>query len=181
MKEDELLYKDFLKGDKHSFDLIVKKYREELISFIQKYVRDKEIAEDLSQDTFVYVLVNRTEYDFKYSLRTYLYTIARCRAINYLNKKKREVNMEEEEIENIQGDFKIEDNIIKEENKKEILEAIYKLKEEYKTIIILKDFEDFSYKEICKILDKSMPQVKVLLHRARKALEKNIKKEEFIC
>ena len=181
MKEDEKLYKEFLKGDKASFDLIVKKYREELISFIHKYVRNKDVAEDLSQDTFVYVLVNRTEYDFKYSLRTYLYTIARCRAINYLNKMKREISVEENEMEEIKDDFKIEDNIIKEENKKEIMEAIYNLKEEYKTIIILKDFEDFSYKEICKILDKSMPQVKVLLHRARKALEKNIKKEEFLC
>lgn len=181
MKEDEKLYKEFLNGSKEAFDLIVKKYREELIFFIQRYVRDKDVAEDLSQDAFVYVLVNRTEYDFKYSLRTYLYTIARCRAINYLNKIKREVMLEESEMEEIKDDFEIEDNIIKEENKKEIMEAIYNLKEEYKTIIILKDFENFSYKEICKILDKSMPQVKVLLHRARKSLEKNIKKEEFLC
>ena len=55
-----------------------------------------------------------------------------------------------------------------------------KMKTEYQTIIYLRDFEEFKYNEICTILNKTMPQVKSLLHRARKQLKKIIKKEEFI-
>ena len=56
-----------------------------------------------------------------------------------------------------------------------------KLPEKYRTVLYLKYFENFKYKEICTILNKPMPQVKVLLHRAKKMVEKSLKKEEFIC
>ena len=55
-----------------------------------------------------------------------------------------------------------------------------KLKPEYQSAIYLADLEDLSYKEISKILDKSMPQVKVLIHRARKALQKITRREEIL-
>lgn len=82
-KSDQELYLAFLKNDNEAFTTLVKKYRKVLISFIIKYVKNIEIAEDLAQDTFVYMLINKKEYDFKYTFKTYLYTIAKSRAINY--------------------------------------------------------------------------------------------------
>lgn len=79
MEEDIKLYKEFLLGSQVAFDKLIDKYRKNVICFINNFVRDIDIAEDLAQDVFVYILINRKEYDFTYSMKTYLYTIARSR------------------------------------------------------------------------------------------------------
>lgn len=180
-KTDVVLYNSFLKGDNEAFDEIINRYRKNLILFINKYVHDLEISEDLAQDTFVYVLVNRKEYDFKYSLKTYLYTIAKCRASNYIRNQKRIVKFDEAYIKNEEEPEQVEDNLLRKEKNLKVQEALKKLKLEYQSVIFLKDIEEFSYKEICKILDKNMSQVKVLIHRARKSLAKILRKEGFEC
>lgn len=170
------LYKKFINGNKQAFDTLVKRHRKNLINFIMRYVKKLEVAEDLAQDTFLYMLINQKEYDFKYTLKTYLYTIAKCRAINFLKSNKRNVPFEEKYV--YQPDFSdLEDNLIIQEDKLRILNAIRKLKREYQIAIYLSDFEEFKYKEICKILNKTMPQVKMLIHRARKKLKKILEKE----
>lgn len=180
-KTDVVLYNSFLKGDNEAFDEIINRYRKNLILFINKYVHDLEISEDLAQDTFVYVLINRKEYDFKYSLKTYLYTIAKCRASNYIRNQKRIVKFDEAYIKNEEEPEQVEDNLLRKEKKLKVQEALKELKPEYQSVIFLKDIEEFSYKEICKILDKNMSQVKVLIHRARKSLAKILRKEGFEC
>lgn len=87
MEEDIKLYKDFLLGNKEAFDKIMDKHRKNVIYFINSFIKNIDISEELAQDVFVYILINRKEYDFKYSMKTYLYTIARSRAINYLKKE----------------------------------------------------------------------------------------------
>ncbi len=174
-KTDVELYREFLLGNKEAFEEIVLRYKDKLIYFIARYVKTIEIAEDLAQDTFVYVLVNKKEYDFKYSLKTYLYTIAKCRAWNYLKREKKIVRLTDEYYD-IQD---IEEEIFQKETIESLKENIKKLKPEYQSAIYLADLEDLSYKEISKILDKSMPQVKVLIHRARKALQKITRREEI--
>ena len=82
-KTDKQLYKEFLLGNKESFEKIVIRHKNQLIYFIQRYVRSVDIAEDLAQDVFVYVLINKKNYKFEYSLKTYLYTIAKSKALNY--------------------------------------------------------------------------------------------------
>ena len=75
-KTDKQLYKEFLFGSKESFEEIVIRHKDSIIYFIQKYVKSIDIAEDLAQDVFVYMLINKRSYKFEYSLKTYLYTIA---------------------------------------------------------------------------------------------------------
>lgn len=172
-KADIKLYNEFLNGDNESFNEIMRIYRKELIYFIMKFVHNFDIAEDLAQDTFLYMIINKKEYDFKYEFKTYIYTIARCRAINYLKKQKKIVNFDEAYMQE-EDYLEIEGNIINEEKQKEILELIKKLKYEYQVAIYLRDFQEFQYKEISKILNKTVPQVKMLIHRARKSLKKKM-------
>lgn len=180
-KTDIDLYNSFLNGNNEAFDEIMNRHRKNLILFINKYVHDLEISEDLAQDTFVYVLINRKEYDFKYSLKTYLYTIAKCRASNYIRNQKRIVKFDEAYIRDEEEPNQIEDNLLRKEKNIKVQEALTKLKPEYQSVIFLKDIEEFSYKEICKILNKNMSQVKVLIHRARKSLAKTLRKEGLEC
>lgn len=175
-KTDIELYNDFLEGNEEAFNNIIRKYRKSLISFIMRFIKNIEVAEDIAQDTFVYVLVNRTEYDFKYSLKTYLYTIAKCRAINYL-KRERKIVVYDEAYMREKEEVYIDENLIEEENKKELYSAIKKLKKNYQIVIYLKDIEGFKYKEISRILNKTVPELKMTAHRARKSLEKIMRKE----
>lgn len=175
-KTDAELYKEFLNGNEEAFNNIIRKYRKPLISFISRLVKSVEVAEDIAQDTFVYVLMNKTEYDFKYSLKTYLYTIAKCRAINYLKRERKVVSYDEAYMREKEETY-IDEDLIKEENKKEIYEAIGKLKKSYQIVIYLKDIEGLKYKEISRILNKTVTQLKMMTHRARKSLEKIMRKE----
>lgn len=183
-KSDQELYLLFLKNDNEAFNMLVKKYRKYLISFIIKYVKNIEIAEDLAQDAFVYMLINKKEYDFKYTFKTYLYTIAKSRAINYLKKEKKKIIFDESYMLN--NDIEsFEETLDATLIRKEKYEILYKnlknLKQDYKLAIYLADFQGFKYEEISRILNKTLPQTKMLIHRARKALKKLLKKEENLC
>lgn len=178
-KTDIQLYKSFLNGNKEAFNNIIQRYMKSLISFIMGYVRNQDVAEDLAQDTFLYVLINKKEYDFKYTLKTYLYTIAKCRAINYLKRNKKRISFEEQYIYDLDI-TDLNENLIRKEQNEKIKNAIKKLKYDYQIVIYLKDYQEFQYKEICKILNKTMPQTKMLIHRARKALKKILNKEGII-
>ena len=96
MEEDKILYKEFLKGNEEAFNQIIEKYKNNLIYFISRYVKNLDIAEDIFQDVIIYILENKEKYDFKYSLKTYLYTIAKSRAINYVKKANKLVEFDEE-------------------------------------------------------------------------------------
>ena len=61
-KTDKELYKEFLQGNKESFEKIVIKHKDAMIYFIQKYVKSIDIAEDLAQDVFVYILIHKKNY-----------------------------------------------------------------------------------------------------------------------
>ena len=183
-KGDQELYLLFLKNDNEAFNMLVKKYRKSLISFIIKYVKNIEIAEDLAQDAFVYMLINKKEFDFKYTFKTYLYTIAKSRAINYLKKEKKKIIFDESYMLNTDIES-FEETLDATLIRKEKYEILYKnlknLKQDYKLAIYLADFQGFKYEEISRILNKTLPQTKMLIHRARKALKKLLKKEENLC
>lgn len=175
MDEDKKLYKEFLHGNKDSFEVIVDKYMEKLIYFINYFVKRIEVSEDLAQDVFVYILMNKEQYDFKYSLKTYLFTIAKSRAINYLKKEKRITYLQDNDY--LFTEEEVEDVVFNKEKNKQIKRAIEKLPEPQNKLIYLVDIEELSYSEICKILDMSMPKVKSLIHRARKKLKIILQKE----
>lgn len=175
-KTDKELYQEFLQGNKESFDKIALMYKNQIIYFIQKYVRDINTAEDLAQDVFVYLLIKKENYKFEYSLKTYLYTIAKSKALNYIKRERKIIELNESHVEDID---KLEEEILRNERITNLNNTIKTLKPEYQNILYLIDIEGFSYKETAHILKKTDTNIKVLIHRARKALEKNVKKEAY--
>lgn len=174
---DGILYKEFLNGNKMAFEEIVLRYKNNMIYFISRYTKNIEIAEDISQDVFVYLLINKEKYDSNYSLKTYLYMIAKCRAMNYLKKENKNIKLDE--YKNFVDASSIEDQLFAEEMSSNMRKMINKLKPEYQSALYLADFENLSYKEISKIMNKSLGQVKTLIYNARQALKKLLEKEGF--
>ena len=82
-------YRRFLDGDESAFESIMQELFHGLVFFLHGYVHDAQAAEDLAIDTFSDLIVHKHRYNFKVTLKTYLYMIGRSRALDYLRKKKR--------------------------------------------------------------------------------------------
>lgn len=177
-QEDAKLYELFLNGNKEAFNSLIIKYRKNLIYFIMAYVKDENVAEDIAQDSFMYMIINKIEYDFKCSFKTYLYTIAKSRAINYLKKERKYSSFKCEILDIESLNDNIENNFIVKEKYLALLETIKKLKKEQQIAVYLYYFQKFKYKEICQILNQSMSKTKMTIHRARKLLHKFLKEGE---
>lgn len=175
---DKELYRQYLKGDKTSFEKLVIRHKNNIMYFISRYTKNTQIAEDISQDVFVYLLVNKDQYDFKYSFKTYLYMIAKCRALNYLKREKRIININH--YENIYiDDNHLEEAIFKDEASKNVRKVLSKLKPDYQAVIYLTSFEGLKYKEVAKVMDRNINQIKVLINRAKKKMKILLEEEGF--
>ncbi len=180
-QSDIKLYRDFLNGNNEAFNTLIIKYRKQLVLFIMKYVRSLEVAEDIAQDSFLYMIVNKVDYDFKYSFKTYIYTIAKSRTMNYLKNNSKVIFMSDTPQDNYNKSVDIEEEYIRKEKNENLQKAIRKLQKEYQVVIYLYDFQGFKYKEISEILNQSMSKTKMMIHRAKKKLEKILKEENIIC
>ena len=172
---EEARYRSFLNGDMESFEQLVIEYKDALIYFISRYVKDMAAAEDLAQDTFVEILLHKERYNFKTSFKTYLFTIGRNKAVDYIRKYER-VSLVEEYPDMASDEKLSEERVVREEEKQALYEAINRLKWEYQKVLYLIDLEELSYAQAAEIMDKSESQIKILIFRARKALRKELEK-----
>lgn len=177
MDEDDRDYKLFLEGNLLGFEELVIRYKDHLIYFIQRYVKDIYTAEDLAQDTFVDVYLHKERYRLKNNFKTYLFTIGRNKAVDYIRKYSRVTTMED--VEELHEEESLEGIIIKKDDATRIHSNIKKLKRDYQVAIILIDFEELTYKEAAKVLNKTVSQIKILIYRARKALGKLLEEGEY--
>lgn len=179
MLDDITLYKQFLKDNKNAFDVLVDRYSKKITNFIYGYVKNYEVAEDLAQDVFVYILINKNVYNFKYSFKSYLYIIARFRALNYIKREKKKISYEENinYIKNIESLYSVEDDFLNRELKEKIIKTLKELKPNQQRVYYLADIEKLSYKEISNIIGKSLTETKMIIYRTRKSIKKLLKKE----
>ena len=179
-EEDKELYKKFLDGNNDAFGILMNKYKNNLIYFIFKYVKNKDISEDIFQEVVLYILSKKEVYNFEFSFKTFIYTIAKSRALNYLKKEKKKINYESN-FENIAVEENLlEDIVFSKERQEKLKKVISKMSEDYQMVIYLAIIEDLSYKEVAKIMDKSESKIKNLLHRARIKLRKLLIEERVV-
>ncbi|MBD0331612.1 MAG: RNA polymerase sigma factor [Chitinophagaceae bacterium] len=141
--------------------------------FILKNLRHQEDARDIVQTAFEKLWMNRNDVDNERS-KSYLFTVAYHQMIDHLRKVKR-VHLKE--------DFQEETRVHHKQvnNARKVLEnALSKLSETQRSLVLLKDYEGYSYEEIGKITGLSSSQVKVYLHRARLQLKEYIVKVENV-
>ena len=176
---DKKLYNDYLNGEKEAFEILYNKYKNKIEYFIYNIVKDYQKAEDIAQETFIYVIQHqmRENSSFKY----YIYLVARSKALNYINVEKRRNEITEKYFanDNEQIEKDVLDIITAEESKKELLESIELLDERYKNSIYLVNIGGLSYEETSKILGETLQNTKNLIHRGKKQLRKILLKKGF--
>ena len=164
-------YRRFLDGDENAFNPIMKELFRGLVFFIDRYVHDTHAAEDIAIDTFSDLVVHRHRYNFKVTLKTYLYMVGRSRALDYMKHRKVIDFMELSEAQNITEDRKsLEEIVLADERKRLVNAAIAKLPENMRIVVHLIYFEEMTYEEAAKVMKKNRKQVDNLLYRAKKEL-----------
>ncbi len=162
-------YRRFLDGDEAAFDEIVKELLRSLTFFINGYVRDIHTAEDIAMDVFAELIAHKHRYNFKVSLKTYLFTLGRSRALNYVKRRNKLSFVELTEANGIE-DRELEETVLAEEKKRVVNTAIAKLPENMREVIHLVYFEEMTYEEASRVMKIKRKKVDYLLQRAKKEL-----------
>ncbi len=149
----------------------VSSYADNVYRFILKNLRHEEDSRDVVQSAFEKMWRNREDIDPTKS-KSYLFTVAYHQMIDHIRKAKR-VHLKEEFREEVKVQHRQENNL-----KKALEAALARLSETQRSLVLLKDYEGYSYEEIGQIMGLSESQVKVYLHRARIQLKSYLVKIE---
>ena len=148
-------------------------YADNVYRFILKNLRHEEDARDVVQTAFEKMWRNREEVDAA-KCKSYLFTVAYHQMIDHIRKVKR-IQLREEFNDNVRVENRPVNNL-----KKILDEALNRLSETQKSLVLLKDYEGYSYEEIGQIMNLNASQVKVYLHRARVQLKEYLVKMENV-
>lgn len=171
-------------GDDIAFKALVERYRKSLYNFLCRMVGDREVAEDLLQETFIRVYSKREKTIEKFS--AWIYTIASNLARDELRRRKRRRLTSLEEVGgSMHYDITAVDTpwspvepetfVVNGELRSRIEEAIGQLEEKYRVVILLRDIEGRTYEEISAILGMRLGTVKSRLNRARLKLQEKLR------
>jgi RNA polymerase sigma factor (sigma-70 family) len=151
----------------------VKLYADNVYRFILKNLRNEEDSKDIVQTSFEKMWIHRATVENN-TCKSFLFTVAYNAMIDFIRKNKRIV-LKEDFTETAQGTTNQGYN-----TKRILQEALAKLNERDKSLVMLKDYEGYNYAEIGEITGLNESQVKVYLHRARLQLREYIGKIENV-
>ena len=154
--------------------LVYEKYHRELYLYIYSLSRNHHIAEDLTQETFLKALLSLPEEHG--NIRAWLYMVARNLFFNYREKASRNVSLEEE-MKRSDEEKDLLANMIENERKLQLYQALKKLDMKKREILLLQYFGDLSQKEIAAVLHITPENVRVLAYRAKKELKKYMEQQ----
>ena len=170
-------------GEEAAYRELVHRYERPVFSLIYRMVRNRELAEDLSQETFIKELNALASYRPEYKFSSWVFKIANNAAIDHLRRRELDTlslegsphadTAEKIEATALQIGEKAESALDAVANKElggEIEQAIARLRPEYRTCILLRHVEGRPYEEIAEILNLPLGTVKTYIHRARNEL-----------
>ncbi|QXP74597.1 sigma-70 family RNA polymerase sigma factor [Tenacibaculum sp. AHE15PA] len=177
---DQTYIDKVLKGDANAFSTLVERYKNMVFTLALKMVKNREEAEEISQDTFIkaYKNLNKFKGDSKFS--TWLYKIGYRTSLDNLKKNKGKYNIDtidEITINKIKSTEGILESIERKERAEVINICMLSLPEDERAILWMFYFDELSLKEIIEVTDFSEANVKVKLHRARKSLLNIVEKK----
>ena len=173
INDDQHYIDKVLKGDTNSFANLVDKYKDLVYSLVIKMTKNREEAEEISQDTFIKAFQNLEKFKGESKFSTWLYKIAYRTCLDTLKKNKNHrSNYDINEI--TLNHIKSTDSILNELERKDraivMKECLDKLPSEERSILWMFYFDELSLKEIIEVTNLSEANLKVKLHRARKRL-----------
>ena len=181
---DDKLIEEALHGDQRAFKELVDRHQASVFHIVYRLVRDKEMAHDLVQETFMKAFSSLKTYRSEYRFSTWLYKIAANSSIDHLRKKRIRALSLDNPIKTDDGEigFEVADyshhpeqELVRREQAVSIDEAIASLPKKYRQVIIARHSEEKSYEEIALELNVPVGTVKARIFRARELLKKRLR------
>ena len=173
-------YNRFLEGDKEGMTEVIREYKDGLSLYINSFVRDICLAEELMEETFVALVMKKPKFSHKSTFKTWLYAIGRNTTLDYLKKNRKKQTLPSDEMYDLADETDIEKSYICEENKIQLYHALSKLNPAYSQVLHLCFLEGFTNSETACIMQRSVRQIENLIYRAKKALREELEKEGFV-
>jgi RNA polymerase sigma-70 factor (ECF subfamily) len=171
-------------GNERAFAELLRRYERPIFSLVYRMVRDRALAEDLAQEAFIRAFNAVSSFDPRYKFSSWIFKIANNHAIDHLRKRKLDTvsidgspharTAQEEERTRLVLESANENPLEYVEHRElgdQIERAIGQLRPEYRTAVLLRHVEGYSYEEIAGIMDLPLGTVKTYLHRARAELK----------
>ena len=182
--DDNELIESFKNGNRYAFNLIVLKYQKKIYWLARKMVLDHDDADDITQEVFIKLFNSINKYRGESKFYTYLYKIAMNLSLNHLSKNKRNYSRKVDfnsEAFRISSKEKSSDEFFDEKERAKILEeAISTLPEQQRAVFNLRFYDNLSYDEIGKVMNKSTGGMKANYFHAVKKIEEFLKKKKNI-
>ena len=170
-------------GDTAAFEVIVMRFKDQIINYICRSVGDYHQAEDLAQETFIRIYKNAGSYEPRSKFKNWLYLIATNLCRNEIRDRSRrktdlltEVSIEDKESDylDIFPDFRYVPDRLYEKKERELIiqQKINCLPENQRLSLILVTYQGMRYEEIAEIIGCSVSAVKSLIHRSRQNMKK---------
>jgi RNA polymerase sigma-70 factor (ECF subfamily) len=181
---DSTLVSDYIKGSEASLSILIKRHQQRLFSFIYSKVQDKDVTEDVFQDTFIKVIrtLKKGKYNEEGKFLPWVMRIAHNLVIDYFRKNSRMPtfkNTDEFDIFSVLGDgtLNAEKKIIQEQIHNDVRELINELPEEQKEVLVMRMYKDMSFKEISEntgvSINTALGRMRYALINMRKLIEKH--------
>ncbi len=158
------------------FEEIYAKYYQSIYRYLLAISKNKEIAEEITQETFYKALKNIKKYNPDYKMLTWLCNIAKNTYYTTYKKSQRYTLLDDNLEENEKS---IIDKIISNETNEELLRIIHNLDEPYKEVFTLRVYGDISFKQIGNIFNKTESWARVTFYRSKMKIKESLNEKEL--
>jgi RNA polymerase sigma-70 factor (ECF subfamily) len=182
---DNKLVSAYLEGNEYAFEVLVNRYQDRLVNYLNRLIHDFDMSADLAQEAFIRVYRNANRYQGQYQFSTWLYRIATNLAIDEMRRRERKGRVFYHNVMNwIQGEDETyvlpdlrhspEKALSQTEQLSRLQGAMDSLPAKYRLAFVLKEAQEFSYEETSRILNVSLGTVKSRVHRAKMLLREKL-------
>ena len=172
-------YRRFLSGENEGMSELIRDYKDGLILYINSFVNNICIAEELMEETFVELVTKKPKFSGRSTFKTWLYSISSHISYDYIKWSSKGKIIPIDELYDVSDEENIERSYIKQEDRITLHRAIKRLNQDYSQVLYLTYFEGFDNAETAEIMKKSKRQIENLLYRAKCALKSELEKEGF--
>ena len=178
---DQMLVERVQAGDKQAFDLLVKRYQHKIIGLVGRYVHDHSEALDVSQEAFIKAYKALKNFRGESAFYTWLYRIAINTAKNHLVARSKRPPDRDLDYQDLEADPELRDletpenNMHRDEMFAVMNRVLEQLPEELRVALTLRELEGMSYDEISEVMGCPIGTVRSRIHRAREAIDNELK------
>ena len=177
--EDYILIRRIQNGDPEAFETLVRKYYQNIYQFcVRRCNGDTALAADLTQDTFLKLIAHIQQYRLTGKFINFLLTIAVNTCNNHFKKKSPDI-VDMDTLSAVPSNLNISEEVLRQEDAKIIQQAIDRLPDMQKEVVILRFYHDRKLKEIAAITGVSLPTAKSRLKQGLDKLKRYLDKEDF--